>query len=73
MQAEAIEAALRDREREWATKRMVARKLDRARRSIEKQLAAWGEAPTIELADLDPTQSRSAKLNLGAISSPPGA
>lgn len=73
VQAEAIEAALRDREREWATKRMVARKLDRARRSIEKQLAAWGETPTIELADIDPTQSRSAKLNLGAISSPPGA
>lgn len=55
-QAEAIEAALRDREREWATKRMVARKLDRARRSIEKQLAAWGESSAIELADIDPGQ-----------------
>lgn len=71
-QAEAIEAALRDREREWATKRMVARKLDRARKSIEKQLAAWGESSTIELADIDPTQSRSARLSLGSISAPPG-
>ncbi|MCX6431767.1 MAG: alpha/beta-hydrolase family protein, partial [Actinobacteria bacterium] len=45
-QAEAVELALRSRESEWAARRMVARKLDKARRSIERQLAEWG-APTI--------------------------
>jgi hypothetical protein len=77
-QAEAIEAALRERERQWATKRMVARKLDRARKGIEKQLAQWGESSTIELADLDPTashadQQHNARLSFGAISAPPGS
>lgn len=73
-QQEAIEAALREREQEWATRRMIARKLDKARRAIEKQLADWGSAP-IPLADLDPTLA-TAPQGLGrisAISAPPGS
>jgi uncharacterized membrane protein len=72
-QADHIEAALREREREWATRRMVARKLDKARRAIERQLAEWG-APAIDVADLDPTMAtRGSGLGrLGAISGPPG-
>lgn len=72
-QATAIEDALREREREWATRRMVARKMDRARRSIERQLAQWGESSTIELADLDPRQTTLERTTFGAISGPPGS
>lgn len=73
-QADAMEKALREREREWATKRMVARKLDKARRSIERQLAQWGESSTIELADIDPTSSiRERPTGFRAISAPPGS
>ena len=73
-QAEAIEEALRHREQQWATRRMVARKLDKARRSIEEQLAEWG-SPSIEVADLDPTsrESLGALARLGVISGPPGS
>ncbi len=73
-QAMTIEAALRRREQEWATRRMVARKLDKARRSIERQLAEWGSAP-IEVADLDPTlgDTQSVLSRLGVISGPPGS
>jgi uncharacterized membrane protein len=73
-QAEAIEDALREREQQWATRRMVARKLDKARRSIERQLAEWG-SPTIDMADLDPKseQTLSTLAKLGVISGPPGA
>lgn len=73
VQAEAIEEALRAREQEWATRRMVARKLDKARRSIQKQLAEWG-SPTIDVADLDPSNSDTASVlaRLGVISGPPG-
>ena len=73
-QAEAIEAALRRREQQWATRRMVARKLDRARRSIDRQLAEWGSS-TIEIADLDPRDGEAlgALARLGVISGPPGA
>jgi uncharacterized membrane protein len=72
-QAAAIEAALRQREQEWATRRMVARKLDKARRAIEKQLAEWG-TPGLELADLDPTLAAlpTGRSRLGAISGPVG-
>ena len=72
-QAEAIEAALRQREQAWATRRMVARKLDKARRAIEEQLAQWG-SPTIDVADLDPTDNGTAGVlaRLGVISGPPG-
>ncbi len=56
-QEQAIEAALRRREQQWATRRLIARKLDRARRSVERQLAEWGvEAPPV--ADLDPAAER---------------
>ena len=72
-QGEAIENALRARETEWAARRMVARKLDKARRSIERQLKEWGVAP-IDVADFDPDASqppgRLQKLSL--ISGPPG-
>lgn len=73
-QQEAVEKALRDRERDWATRRMVARKLDKARRAIERQLADWGSSP-IALADLDPTLASTPQglARIGAISAPPGA
>ncbi len=73
-QAAAIEDALRRREQEWATRRMVARKLDKARRAIQQQLAEWG-SPTIDVADLDPANSDTASLlsRIGVISGPPGA
>ena len=73
-QAEAIEAALRRREQQWATRRMVARKLDRARRSIERQLAEWG-GPPLDIADFDPADGDVSGLlaRLGGISAPPGA
>ena len=73
-QAEGIEAALREREQEWAMRRMIARKLDRARRSIERQLAEWG-TPSSEIADLDPTGARAEGPlgRIGRISAPPGA
>ncbi|MFM7146597.1 MAG: alpha/beta-hydrolase family protein, partial [Actinomycetales bacterium] len=61
-QAEAIEDALRRREQQWATRRMVARKLDRARRSIERTLQEWGS--TIDVADFDPQ----AEATLGSLS-----
>jgi uncharacterized membrane protein len=73
-QAVEIEEALRQREQQWATKRMVARKLDRARRSIERQLAEWGTTD-ISIADLDPTDAApsGALARLGLISGPPGS
>lgn len=73
-QAVEIEEALRQREQQWATRRMVARKLDRARRSIERQLAEWGTTD-ISIADLDPTgaEPNSALARLGLISGPPGS
>jgi hypothetical protein len=73
-QAESVELALRNRETEWATRRMVARKLDKARKSIERQLADWGSS-TLEIADLDPTlaEQPNAFARLGSISGPPGS
>lgn len=53
-QVDAIETALREREQEWATIRMVARNIDRAKRAISQTLAAWGQKNVIDLADLDP-------------------
>ena len=79
-QAQAIEAALREREKLWATKRMVARKLDRARRSIEKQLTQWGDNAQFPIADLDPNLGPEPKQpaqkswrQISQISAPPGA
>lgn len=79
-QADAIEHALREREQEWATRRMIARKLDKARRAIERQLAEWN-IDGISGADLDPSltelpspsDTKGALSRLGLISGPPGA
>lgn len=73
-QADAIEAALRKREQQWAARRMVARKLDRARRSIERTLAEWGSTD-ISIADLDPNAPDpiGTLARLSVISGPPGA
>lgn len=71
-QAEAIEAALRSREQEWATRRMVSRKLAAARSAIEKQFREWG-LPAVDVADLDPSGTSTLLARLGAISGPPGA
>lgn len=73
-QEAAVEQALRDREQEWATRRMIARKLDKARRAIERQLAEWGST-AIDVADLDPTMASTPQGlgRLSLISAPPGA
>jgi uncharacterized membrane protein len=75
-QAESIEHALRDRETEWAARRMIARKMDRARRSIASTLEKWG-SPQINVADIDPgalpdLTPDSPLRRLGMISGPPG-
>jgi uncharacterized membrane protein len=75
-QAEAIEQALRQRETEWAARRMIARTLDRARRSIAEKLGAWGDV-NVDVADLDPALAEAvpgtALQRLGRISAPPAA
>lgn len=75
-QAEAIEAALRERETEWAARRMIARTLDRARRKISSTLDAWGDVK-VDVADLDPalteTLPTSPLQRFSQISTPPGA
>jgi uncharacterized membrane protein len=73
-QAERIEAALRRREQQWATRRMVSRKLDKARRSIERQLQEWGISD-IQGADLDPESAEQVGTlaKLARISGPPGS
>lgn len=45
-QAEAIETALRNREREWAARRMVARRFARARSSVLATMGKWGVDPS---------------------------
>jgi hypothetical protein len=73
-QAEAIEEALRHNETEWAARRMIARKMDRARRSIAATLEKWG-SPQIDVADIDPgalPEHESALERFGRISGPPG-
>ncbi len=50
-QAERIEAALRDNEREWATRRMVASRFASARDAVKAQFARWGQ--DTEGMDLD--------------------
>jgi len=71
-QAERIEHALRAREQQWATRRMVSRKLDSARKAIERQLREWGD---VQGADIDPESAEQiSTLNrLINISGPPGA
>jgi uncharacterized membrane protein len=75
-QADAIEHALRDRETEWAARRLIARKMDGARRSIAATLEKWG-SPQIDVADIDPDAipdpaGETALRRLGMISGPPG-
>jgi len=50
-QAERIEAALRDNEREWATRRMVASRFATARDAVKAQFARWGQ--DTDSVDLD--------------------
>ncbi len=74
-QAIAIEEALRERETEWAARRMIARKMARARRSIQATLEKWG-SPQIDVADIDPgavEEPDSAMKRFGMISGPPGS
>lgn len=64
-QAEAIEAALREREQAWATRRMVARKFAKARDSVVSTLKAWGVTTqadslgdfSMAVADVDPNSN----------------
>jgi len=72
-QAAAIEIALRTREQEWATRRLVARKFANARDSVTRTLSSWGVAvpslpgiaemgiPTV--ADVDPEANKLATFN----------
>ena len=53
----AIEAALREREREWATRRMVARRFASARASVLGQLPKWGVDPTSITSTTRPRRS----------------
>lgn len=76
-QVERIESALRDHEREWAARRMVARRFDSARAAVVEQLNRWGVDP--KAAGLDQaTMSRLARGEIAqivsrlGISSPPG-
>ncbi len=51
-QSERIEAALRARERAWATRRMVANRFASAQASVRAQLQKWGVDPsTVSLGD----------------------
>ena len=48
-----IDSALRQREREWAVRRLVAGRFDRARQSIQQTLTRWGDSVLpINLPDL---------------------
>ena len=58
-QAERIEQALRDRETEWAARRMVARRFAKARASVLSQLKSWG----VDTENLD--QSEMGELAAG--------
>lgn len=65
-QARRVEQALRDREREWAARRMVARRFDSARRSVMGQLAKWGVDPTAVGLD-DTTAARLARGDISGL------
>ena len=55
---------------------MIARKMDRARKSIAATLEKWG-SPQIDVADIDPGavtgDQESPIKRLGHLSAPPGA
>jgi uncharacterized membrane protein len=59
-----IERVLRDREREWAARRMVAKRFSSARSSVLGQLSKWGVDPTTVGLD----DESAAKLARGDIS-----
>jgi uncharacterized membrane protein len=59
-----IEQALRDREREWAARRMVAKRFASARTSVMGQLTKWGVDPSTLGLD----EESAAKLARGDIS-----
>ena len=57
-QAEAIEAALREREQEWAEKRLVYRAFDKAARNVVSTLNKWGKGNvSIDLPDADDVEA----------------
>ncbi len=63
-QADRIEDAIRRSEQEWAARRMVARKFERARSSVVAQLKQWGVNP----ADLDLDEASAGELATGNLS-----
>lgn len=65
-QVERIEQALRDREREWAARRMVAAKFASARSSVMGQLQKWGVDPTTVDMD-DETTSTLARGDISGL------
>lgn len=56
-----IDQALRDREQQWAAKRLITRKFSSARDNVTRTLSSWGvKASSVELpevADLDPAST----------------
>jgi uncharacterized membrane protein len=62
-----IEQALRDNEREWATRRMVASRFAKARDSVRAQLARWGQ----DAGDLPLDEQTAAALARGEMASLP--
>ncbi|HYN56517.1 MAG TPA: alpha/beta-hydrolase family protein [Motilibacterales bacterium] len=62
-QVERIEAVLRERERDWATRRMVADRFASARASVLGQLQKWGVDPRTVSID-DESTSRLARGDL---------
>ncbi|MGB8022150.1 MAG: alpha/beta-hydrolase family protein [Candidatus Nanopelagicales bacterium] len=59
-----IEKALRDREREWAARRMVARRFANARAAVLGQLSKWG----VEAESIGLDEQSAAKLARGDVS-----
>lgn len=45
-----IQQALREREREWAEKRVVSEQLARAREAVARELSSWGVTTDIDIA-----------------------
>jgi uncharacterized membrane protein len=65
-QVERIEAALRDREREWATRRMVASRFASAREAVRATLHRWGQGD----GHLDLDAMTAAELARGGVLAP---
>ena len=71
-QVDRIERALRDREREWATRRMVAARFASARSSVVGQLQKWGVDPKTVTID-DESTSRLARGDISGLFSKLGS